>query len=59
MGKVRIKQIRSGIDRPAKQKKTLRALGLRRMNQVVETEGTPQIMGMVHKVKHLVQVEKI
>ncbi len=58
MGKIRIKQVRSGIDRPASQKRTLRALGLKKMHQVVEAEGTPQVMGMVHKVKHLVTVEK-
>ncbi len=59
MGKVRIKQVRSGIDRPESQKRTLRALGFRKLNQVVEIEGTPQIMGMVHKVRHLVSIEKI
>ena len=58
MGKVRIKQVRSGIDRPESQKRTLRALGLRKLNQVVETEATPQIMGMVNKVRHLVSIEK-
>ena len=59
MGKVRIKQVKSGIDRPAIQKRTLRALGLKKMNQVVEIEESPQVMGMVHKVKHLVTAEKI
>ncbi len=56
MGKLVIKQIRSGIDQPKKQKLTLKALGLRKMNQTVIHEGTPQIRGMVEKVKHLVTV---
>jgi large subunit ribosomal protein L30 len=59
MAKVRIRQVKSGIDRPAVQKRTLQALGLRRLHQAVETEATPQVMGMVHKVQHLVTVEKI
>ena len=58
MAKIKIKQIRSGIDRPNRQKLTLRALGLRKMNQVVEKEATPQILGMVAKVQHLVEVIK-
>jgi large subunit ribosomal protein L30 len=59
MGKVKIKQIRSKIKRPARQKKTLTALGIRKMHQVVEHEATPQIMGMIAKVKHLLEVEEI
>lgn len=58
MAKIKIKQIRSSIDRPAKQKKTLLALGLRRMHQTVEHEATPQIKGMVAKVNHLVEVSE-
>ena len=58
MAKIKIKQIKSGIDRPNRQKLTLRALGLRKMNQVVEKEATPQILGMVAKVQHLVEVIK-
>ena len=58
MAKVRIKQIRSQINRPARQKKTLIALGIRKMNNVVEHEATPQIMGMIAKVEHLLSVEK-
>lgn len=58
MAKIRVKQVRSKINRPADQKKTLAALGLRKMNQVVEHDDTPQIMGMVKKVAHLVEVEK-
>jgi len=59
MGKVKIKQIKSKINKPARQKKTLEALGIRKMNQVVEHEATPQIMGMIAKVNHLVSVEEV
>jgi len=55
---IRIKQVRSGIDRTKRQKATLIALGLRRMNQVVEHQASPQILGMVKKVAHLVEVEQ-
>lgn len=58
MAKLRIKQIRSKIGSTARQKATLEALGLRRMNAVVELEETPQIVGMVQKVHHLVTCEK-
>ncbi len=54
MAKIRIKQVRSVIGRPERQKRTIKALGLRKMNQVVEVEGTPQILGMIAKVSHLV-----
>ncbi len=56
MSKIIIKQIRSKIRRPGDQKRTLEALGLRKMNQEVEHEATPTILGMVNKVKHLVSV---
>lgn len=59
MAKVKVTQVKSQIKRPARQKKTLAALGLRKMNQVVEHEATPQILGMVTKVKHLVSVEEV
>lgn len=59
MSKIKIKQLRSGIGRPARQKKTLQALGLNKINKVVEHEVNPQIMGMVDKVKHLVEVEEL
>jgi large subunit ribosomal protein L30 len=59
MEKLRITAVKSTIDRPAKQKATVRALGLRRMNHSVEVEATPQILGMIDKVKHLLKVEKI
>ena len=54
MAKIKIKQIKSGIDRPERQKRTLRALGFTKMYQVLEKENTPQIQGMINKVKHLV-----
>ncbi|QEC54042.1 50S ribosomal protein L30 [Anseongella ginsenosidimutans] len=59
MAKIKITQIRSVIDRSEKQKKTMRALGLTKMNKAVELEATPQIIGMVKQVSHLVAVEKI
>ncbi len=58
MAKIRVTQVRSKIRRPKNQKLTLEALGLRKMDQVVEHEATPQILGMVNKVKHLVSVEE-
>ena len=59
MGKVKIKQIKSKIKQPARQKKTLTALGIRKMHQVVEHDATPQILGMIAKVQHLLLVEEI
>lgn len=56
METIKIKQVKSRIKCPAVQKRTLDALGLRKMNQVVEHNATPQILGMVDKVKHLVVV---
>lgn len=58
MAKVKITQIKSMIDRPKRQKDTLKALGLRKINQTVEHEASPQILGMVAKVNHLVKVEE-
>ena len=58
MATIKIKQVRSRIKCPKTQKRTLDALGLRKMNRVVEHEITPSILGMVEKVKHLVSVEK-
>ena len=55
---IKVKQIRSKIGSTKRQKLTLEALGLRKMNAVVEHEATPQILGMVEKVNHLVTVEK-
>ncbi|MBS1615428.1 MAG: 50S ribosomal protein L30 [Bacteroidetes bacterium] len=59
MAKIKITQIKSGIDRPERQKRTLVALGLRKMQATVEVEATPQIQGMVAKVAHLVKVEEL
>jgi large subunit ribosomal protein L30 len=56
MATIKIKQVRSAINRTARQKATIKALGLRKLNQVVEHEATPQILGMVKKVQHLVTV---
>jgi len=56
MATVKVKLVRSVIKRPARQKATVQALGLRRMNQIVEKEVTPQIMGMINKVQHLIQI---
>ena len=58
MAKIKIKKIRSEIKRPGDQKKTLLALCLKKIGQVVEHEDTPNIIGMVNKVKHLVSVVK-
>ncbi|MCJ7757373.1 MAG: 50S ribosomal protein L30 [Gillisia sp.] len=58
MGKIKVKQVKSSIRRTQNQKRTLEALGLRKLNQVVEHENTPNILGMVNKVKHLVSVEE-
>ena len=59
MKKLRIRQIKSGIDRPADQKKTLIALGIKKMHRPVEVEATPQIKGMIEKISHLLSVEEI
>ncbi len=59
MNKIKITQVKSGIDRSERQKKTLVALGLRKLNASVEVEATPQILGMVNKVNHLIKVEEL
>jgi len=59
MKKIRITQVKSVIDRPDRQKKTMEALGLKKLHNVVEVDATPQILGMVRKVTHLVKVEEI
>lgn len=58
MGKVVITQVRSAINRPKRQKETIKALGIKKLNVPVEKEGTPQIMGMINKVSHLLKVEQ-
>lgn len=59
MSKIRVTSVKSTTDRPKRQKATMKALGLRKMNQTVEVEATPQIIGMVKAVQHLVKVENI
>lgn len=58
MAKIKIKQVTSRINVPKVQKLTLNALGLKKLNDVVEHEDTPQILGMVAKVNHLVEIVK-
>ena len=59
MAKIKITQVKGGIDRPERQKLTLRALGLKKMHATKEVEATPQILGMVRTVEHLVKVEEV
>ncbi|MDR1781237.1 MAG: 50S ribosomal protein L30 [Tannerella sp.] len=56
MSKIKVKQVKSRIKCPQNQKRVLDALGLTKMNRVVEHEATPSILGMIEKVKHLVSV---
>ena len=57
MKKIKITLVKSPIDRPERQKQTLIALGLNKMNSSREVDSTPQILGMVRKVEHLIKVE--
>ena len=59
MKKIKITLVKSPIDRPQRQKDTLVALGLGKMNSVKEVEATPQILGMVRKVEHLISVQEL
>ncbi|MCK5692877.1 MAG: 50S ribosomal protein L30 [Bacteroidetes bacterium] len=59
MGKIKVTQVKSAIKKPVRQKRTLEALGLRKLHQTIEVEATPQIRGMVQKVLHLVVVEEV
>ncbi|MCF0053107.1 50S ribosomal protein L30 [Dyadobacter sp. LJ53] len=59
MSKVRITQVKSTIDRPERQKLTIKALGLGKLNRAVEKENSDAIAGMIRKVSHLVKVEEI
>ena len=59
MAKIKVTQVKSQIGRLKNQKRTLEALGLRKMNQTVEHEATPAVVGMVNKVSHLVSVEEL
>ncbi|NNF01114.1 MAG: 50S ribosomal protein L30 [Bacteroidia bacterium] len=56
MAKIKVKQVKSAINRTERQKKTLVALGFRKLNQIVEVEDNPQMRGMINKVGHLVEV---
>jgi large subunit ribosomal protein L30 len=58
MTKIKVKKVKSAINRTQRQKRTLEALGLKKIGQVVEHNATPNILGMVNKVKHLVSVEE-
>jgi len=58
MAKIKVKQVKSSIKRPQNQKRTLEALGLRKIGQVVEHDDTPNIIGMINKVKHLVSTQE-
>ena len=58
MSKLKITQVRSTIDRPIGQKRTIEALGLKRLHHTVELNDTPQIRGMIEKVSHLVAVDE-
>jgi len=58
MAKIKITQVRSAIKRPKDQRLTIQALGLGKVNRTVEVESTPQILGMVNKVSHLVSVSE-
>ena len=59
MKKLKVTQVRSGINRPQRQKRTLIALGIKRMNRPIEVVATPQILGMIAKISHLIKVEEI
>ncbi len=59
MKMIRVKQVKSGIGNPERQKRTLTALGLNKMHKTVELEANPAIMGMIRKVEHLVQIEEV
>jgi large subunit ribosomal protein L30 len=59
MAKIKITQIKSVIDRSERQKKTVQALGLKKINHSVEVEANPAIIGMIRKVNHLVAIENI
>ena len=59
MAKIRVTQVKSKIGKPERQKRTMLALGLKKMNQTIEHEATPQVLGMVKKVAHLLKVEEV
>jgi len=59
MKKIKITLVKSVIDRPETAKRTVAALGLKKLNASVEVEATPQILGMVRRVNHLLQVDEL
>jgi len=59
MSKVQITQVKSAINKPIRQKRTLEALGIKKLNRPKVHEATPQVLGMIDKVKHLLKVEEI
>lgn len=59
MAKIKVTKVKSAINRTKNQKRTLEALGLKKIGQTIEHENTPNILGMVNKVKHLVLVETV
>lgn len=56
--KVKLTQVKSAINRPKDQKATIQALGLGKLNRTVEKDCTPQILGMIKKVSHLIKIEE-
>ncbi|QIE59210.1 50S ribosomal protein L30 [Rasiella rasia] len=59
MAKIKVTKVKSAINRTKNQKRTLEALGLKKIGQTIEHEDTPNILGMVNKVKHLVSIETV
>ena len=58
MAKIKVTKVKSEINRTQRQKRTLEALGLKKIGQTIEHEATPNILGMINKVKHLVSVQE-
>lgn len=56
MATIKIKQVKSAINRPKDQKRTIEALGFRKLNQIIEKEASPQVMGMISKVSHMLEI---
>jgi large subunit ribosomal protein L30 len=56
MATIKIKQVKSAINRPKDQKRTIEALGFKKLNQVIEKETSPQVMGMIDKVAHMLEI---
>ncbi|RDK89291.1 50S ribosomal protein L30 [Marinirhabdus gelatinilytica] len=59
MAKIKVTKVKSAINRTQNQKRTLEALGLKKIGQTIEHENTPNILGMINKVKHLVSIETV